>query len=58
MNSQSCRRTVPLQLYAFCCFCVCKETAKAMVTGDIWFRFKEGYLNAVRKTVRIQDLMS
>jgi len=29
-----------------------------MATGDIWFRFKEGYLNAVRKTVRIQDLIS
>jgi len=29
-----------------------------VATGDIWFRFKEGYLNAVRKTVRIQDLMS
>jgi len=34
------------------------ETATVMAAGDIWFRFKEGYLNAVRKTVRIQDLMS
>jgi len=39
------------------CF-VCTETGRTMATGDIWFRFKEGYLNAVRKTVRIQDLMS
>jgi len=44
-------------LYALI-FCVCKETGKAVAAGDIWFRFKEGYLNAVRKTVRIQDLMS
>jgi len=41
-------------LYLF----VCEEIGKTLATGDIWFRFKEGYLNAVRKTVRIQDLMS
>lgn len=28
-----------------------------LIDGDIWFRFKEGYTNAVSKTVRIQDLM-
>jgi len=37
---------------------VCAEMGKGATTGDVWFRFKEGYLNAVRKTVRIQDLMS
>lgn len=26
-------------------------------TSEIWFRFKEGYSNAVRRTVRIRDLL-
>jgi len=50
------QQTVNLILLLFVFFC--KEMSKGLTTGDVWFRFKEGYLNAVRKTVRIQDLMS
>ena len=30
---------------------------KEVISSDIWFKFQEGFSNAVRKTVRIQDLM-
>ena len=36
--------------------CVAEEK-KEIIGGDIWFRFKEGFTNAVRKTVRISDLL-
>ncbi|KAK2187311.1 hypothetical protein NP493_170g04032 [Ridgeia piscesae] len=34
-----------------------KEPEKHVIGGDVWFRFKEGYTNAVRKNVRVQDLI-
>ena len=33
------------------------EPEKHVIGGDVWFRFKEGYTNAVRKNVRVQDLI-
>lgn len=33
------------------------EEKKNVIAGDIWFHFKEGFTNAVRKIVRIQDLL-
>lgn len=30
---------------------------EAKLKGDIWFHFKEGFNNAVRKTIRISDLL-
>ena len=36
--------------------CVAEEK-KEIIGGDIWFRFKEGFTNAVRKTVRVSDLL-
>ena len=33
------------------------EPEKHVIRGDVWFRFKTGYTNAVRKNVRVQDLM-
>lgn len=31
--------------------------ADSLVSSDIWFKFKEGYNNAVRKNVRMKDLL-
>ncbi|KAK3859648.1 hypothetical protein Pcinc_034261 [Petrolisthes cinctipes] len=33
-----------------------KSTNNEIVKSDIWFRFKEGYSNAVRRTIRMKDL--
>ncbi|XP_013395574.1 chromosome transmission fidelity protein 18 homolog [Lingula anatina] len=30
---------------------------KNILDGDVWFHFKEGYSNAVRRTVRVQDFL-
>ena len=30
---------------------------KTLVSSDIWFKFKEGYNNAVRKNIRMRDLL-
>jgi hypothetical protein len=39
-----------------------KQGAASKVTNDIvktdiWFKFKEGYSNAVRRTVKMKDLL-
>jgi hypothetical protein len=37
-----------------------KQTVSAandIVKTDIWFKFKEGYSNAVRRTVKTKDLL-
>ena len=34
-----------------------EEKKKGEIGGDIWFHFQEGFTNAVRKTVRMHDLM-
>lgn len=34
-----------------------KDQNKKIVTSDIWFRFKEGYNNAVRRNVRINEML-
>ncbi|XP_026294378.1 chromosome transmission fidelity protein 18 homolog [Frankliniella occidentalis] len=34
-----------------------KARSEAELKGDIWFHFKEGFNNAVRKTIRISDLL-
>lgn len=35
-----------------------KESKKeGLVFGDVWFKFKEGYNNAVRRTIRMKDLL-
>jgi hypothetical protein len=37
-----------------------KQTVAAgndIVKTDIWFKFKEGYSNAVRRTVKTKDLL-
>ena len=33
------------------------QAAQPAQTNLIWFRFKEGYSNAVRKSVKIQDFL-
>ncbi len=33
-----------------------EEERNRIVSSDIWFRFKEGYNNAVRRNVRMKDL--
>ena len=30
---------------------------KTLVSSDIWFKFKEGYNNTVRKNIRMKDMM-
>ena len=30
---------------------------EGLVFGDVWFKFKEGYNNAVRRTIRMKDLL-
>lgn len=34
-----------------------KAKSEAELKGDIWFHFKEGYNNAVRKTIKISELL-
>lgn len=37
-----------------------KEAAKKaneIIISDVWFKFKEGYNNAVRRNIRMQDLL-
>ncbi|XP_034234267.1 chromosome transmission fidelity protein 18 homolog isoform X2 [Thrips palmi] len=34
-----------------------KANSEAELKGDIWFHFKEGYNNAVRKTIKISELL-
>ena len=33
------------------------EVKNSLLSNDIWFKFKEGYSNAVRRTIRLQDLV-
>ena len=33
-----------------------KKHLNEIVSSDVWFKFKEGYNNAVRRTVRMKDL--
>ena len=35
---------------------VTEEKEKGLLSSDIWFKFKEGYNNAVRRNVRLKDL--
>jgi hypothetical protein len=34
-----------------------KKSEADMEKSDIWFKFKEGYSNAVRRTVKMKDLL-
>jgi chromosome transmission fidelity protein 18 len=34
-----------------------KKSESDLVKSDIWFKFKEGYSNAVRRTVKMKDLL-
>merc|ERR1712226_633200 len=34
-----------------------KKIEKDLVKSDIWFKFKEGYSNAVRRNVKMKDLL-
>ncbi len=34
-----------------------EEEENRIISSDVWFRFKEGYNNAVRKMVRMRDLV-
>ncbi|KAK7024655.1 hypothetical protein SK128_009630 [Halocaridina rubra] len=34
-----------------------KSTTNEIVKSDIWFRFKEGYSNAVRRTIKMRDML-
>ena len=37
-----------------------KEAAKKeneIIISDVWFKFKEGYNNAVRRNIRLKDLI-
>ena len=37
---------------------VCAETGnEEKIGGEIWFSFKEGFSNAVRRTVRVREFM-
>ena len=33
------------------------EKANEIVSSDVWFKFKEGYNNAVRKNIKMKDLL-
>jgi len=33
------------------------EVAKEAKEGDIWYKFKEGYSNAVRKNIKLKDFL-
>lgn len=40
--------------------CPVKEAAKKaneIISSDVWFKFKEGYNNAVRRTIRMKDMI-
>ena len=34
-----------------------KKEESDLVKSDIWFKFKEGYSNAVRRNVKMKDLL-
>ena len=36
---------------------VSEKSKQEVIGGDIWFHFKEGFSNAVRRTVKLQDLL-
>ena len=34
-----------------------EQKANETVKSDIWFKFKEGYSNAVRRNIKMKDIM-
>ena len=34
-----------------------EKKANEIIISDVWFKFKEGYNNAVRKNIRMKDLL-
>lgn len=44
--------------YVFCFFFVCagKNTLAPEAKNDIWYRFNEGYSNALKKPIKIANL--
>merc|ERR1711874_189909 len=34
-----------------------KNVESELVSSDIWFKFKEGYSNAVRRTIKMKDFL-
>ena len=34
-----------------------KTESDGILSSDVWFKFKEGYNNAVRRNIRVQDLL-
>ena len=34
-----------------------RNVESELVSSDIWFKFKEGYSNAVRRTIKMKDLL-
>ena len=34
-----------------------QDNKKEVIKSDIWFRFKEGYSNAVRKNLKVKDFI-
>ena len=33
------------------------ETKNSVIKSDIWFKFKEGYSNAVRRNLKVKEFM-
>ena len=34
-----------------------EQKANEIIISDVWFKFKEGYNNAVRKNIKMKDLL-